>query len=223
MLVDNDNRIITFTLSASDGVVRLGSSRVHLLTINDNEPSLRRVLISFGSADAPTVFGNDQWNYAYTDAPNTSFTLPNLKRSDGVATTFGLVVVSPLTAQDLGKVTGLNSGPFPDNALKEYWYVPGPSQGITRGFQITQLDNAVTYQVRAMGNTTAVSVDGKNTMTMAVNGVQKVINDVTNNVTQVLTWTGVMSSATIISVELTDTDAGGICPLNVMELSWYEP
>jgi hypothetical protein len=221
-LVDNADRIITLTLSASDGVVRLGSSRVHILTVTDNEPSLRRVLISFGSVDAPTVFGSDQWNYAYTDAPNTSFTLPNLKRSDGVATNLGLVVVSPLTAQDLGKVTGLNSGPFPDNALKEYWYVPGPSQGITRGFQITQADNTVTYQIRAMGNTTAVSTDGKNTMTMSVNGVQKIINDVTNNITQVLTWTGVMSSATIISVDLTDTDGGGICPLNVMEISWYE-
>ena len=221
-LVDNADRIITFTLSAADGVVRLGSSRVHILTITDNEPSLRRVLVSFGSVDAPTVFGNDQWNYAYTDNPNTGYTLTNLKRSDGVVTNFGLVVTSPLTAQDLGKVTGLNSGPFPDNALKEYWYVPGPSQGITRGFQITQADNSVTYQIRAIGNTTVVSSDGKNTMTMAVNGVQKVITDVTNNVTQVLTWTGVMSSATIITVDLTDTDGGGICPLNAMEISWYE-
>jgi len=220
--VDNANRIITFTLSATDGVVRLGSSRVHLLTITDNEPSLRRVLITFGTATAPAPFGNDQWNLAYTNTPNGTYQLTNLIRSDGVATSLNLVVVSPLTAQDLGKITGLNSGPFPDNALKEYWYVPGPSQGITRSFQITQANNAVTYQVRAMGNTTLVSADGKNTMTMAVNGVQKVITDVTNNITQVLTWPGVMSVASIISADLTDTDGGGICPLNVMEISWYE-
>lgn len=220
--VDNTPRIITFTISATDGVVKPGAATVHILTITDNEPSLRRILISFGTAAAPSVFGNDHWNEAYTNTPNGTYSLMNLVRSDGVATGLNLVVVTPLTPQDRGKVTGLNSGPFPDNALKEYWYVPGPDQGITRGFQITQADNAITYKIRAMGNTTATSTDGKNTMTMAVNGVEKVIDDVTNNLTQLMEWAGVMSSASIITVDLTDTDGGGICPLNVMEISWFE-
>lgn len=221
-VTDNVNQVITFTISASDGVVRIGSSTVHILTITDNEPSLRRVLISFGSATAPTVFGNDQWNYAHSNDPNASASWTNLVRSDGVVTNLGLVITSPLTPQPLGKTTGLNSGAFPDNALREYWYVPGPAQGITRGFQITQANNAVSYQFRMIGSTTVVSTDGKNTMTVAVKGVQKVINDVTNNVSEVLVWADVMATASIIPVDLTDSATGGICPINALEISWYE-
>jgi hypothetical protein len=219
---DNPHQVITFTLASADGVVRLGPGTVHILTITDNEPSLRRVLISFGGINGSTMFGNDQWNYAYSDAPNAGSSWTNLVRSDGVVTNLAIVVTSPLTAQPLGKTTGLNSGAFPDNALREYWYVPGPSQGITRGFEIRQANNAIPYQVRIIGSTTSVSSDGKNTMTVAVRGVQKVINDVTNNVSEVLTWTDVMSAASIITVDLTDSATGGLCPINALEISWYE-
>lgn len=221
-VTDNINQIITFTITAADGVVRIGTNTVHILTITDNEPSLRRVLISFGSATAPSVFGNDQWNYAHKNDPNVGSSWTSLVRSDGVVTNLSLVVTSPLTPQPLGKTTGLNSGAFPDNALREYWYVPGPTQGITRGFQITQANNAIHYQVRIIGSTTVVSTDGKNTLTAAVAGVQKIMDDVTNNVSNVLVWTDVMAAASIITVDLTDAAAGGICPINALEISWYE-
>jgi hypothetical protein len=99
---------------------------------------------------------------------------------------------------------------------------PGPNQGITRGFSILQLDDAVAYTIKIHGGTTSVSADGKNTMTIAINGVLKVIEDVTNNVSQTLVWNNFNPTVSIFTVNLTDTDGGGICPINAMEISWYE-
>lgn len=216
---DNADRLIFFTISGGGGVVRPAGNINYVLTITDNEPTLQRVLISFGSATAPLVTGPDSWNHAYTNIPDPGVTWSNLVRADGVATTFDLSIISPLTPQPLGKTTGINSGVFPDNAMKEYWYVPEPPQGVSRSFSILQLDNTKQYTIRIHGGTTFVSSDGKNTMTIEINGDQKSINDVTNNVTQVLQWT-LSPVASIFTVTL--TDGGGFCPINAMEISWYE-
>lgn len=218
--VDNPDRIIFFTISGGSGVVRPAGNISYVLTITDNEPTLQRVLISFGSATAPLVTGADSWNHAYTNTPDAGVTWSDLVRADGAATTFDLSIVSPLTPQPLGKTTGINSGVFPDNAMKEYWYVPEPPQGVSRSFSILQLDNTKEYTIRIHGGTTFVSSDGKNTMTIAVNGEQKSINDVTNNVTQVLQWVK-NPTASIFTITLVDTDGGGFCPINAMEISWY--
>lgn len=219
---DNPDRMIFFTISGGSGVVRPGGNINFVLSVLDNEPTLMRVLVSFGGASAPQVSGTDVWNYAYTNTPNAGYALNNLKRADGVVMPFDLSVVTPLSPQDLGKTTGINSGVFPDNAMKEYWYVPGPSQGISRSFQILQLNNSVDYTIRIHGGTTFVSPDGRNTMTISVNGVQKSIENVTDNVVQVLEWNNISPVASIFTIVLTDTDGGGICPINVLEISWYE-
>jgi hypothetical protein len=220
--VDNDNRIIFFTISSGGGVVRPGGNINYVLTITDNEPTLKQVLISFGSASAPLITGADKWNHAYTNIADAGVTWSNLIEADGTATPFDLTIISPLTPQPLGATTGINSGVFPDNAMKEYWYVPGPAQGISRGFSILQLNNAVQYTIRIQGGTTFASADGKNTMKVAVNGDQKSIDDITNNVTQALQWTTISPVASIFNIVLTDTDGGGFCPINAMEISWYE-
>ncbi len=218
---DNADRIIFFTISSGSGVVRPGGNINFILTIKDNEPTLQRVLVSFGSASAPMITGVDTWNHAYTNIPDAGVSWTNLSRADDVATPIDLTINSPLTPQPLGATTGINSGVFPDNAMKEYWYVPGPAQGISRSFSILQLDNATTYTIRIHGGTTFASLDGRNTMTISVNGVQKSLNDVTGNVTQVLEWTNISPSASIFNITLTDTDGGGFCPINAMEISWY--
>lgn len=219
--VDNVDRIIFFTISSGGGVVRPGGNINYILTITDNEPTLQRVLVSFGSVSAPLITGVDTWNHAYTNIPDPGVSWTNLSRADGVATPYDLTINSPLTPQPLGATTGINSGVFPDNAMKEYWYVPGPTQGISRSFSLLQLDNATQYTIRIHGGTTFVSPDGRNTMTVSVNGVQKSINDVTGNVTQVLEWTNINPSASIFNIMLTDTDGGGFCPINAIEISWY--
>ena len=216
-VVDNENRKITFTLSAATGVVRLGSNLVYELTIVDNEPTLRKILISFGTSTAPLVTGTDSWNHVYGSPQNGDLTWSNLVRSDGAATSIGVLVNSVLTPQPLGKTTGINSGVFPDNALKEYWYVP--VDGATRGFSIIQLDNSKAYTIRIHGGTTVTSTGG-NAMIISVNGTVKNLADITNNVTEVLTWADVVPAAAIITINL--TDGSGICPINAMELSWYE-
>ncbi|MBX2971067.1 MAG: hypothetical protein KF803_16995 [Cyclobacteriaceae bacterium] len=220
--VDNANRVITFTITAGGGVVRPGSALSFELTITDNEPTLRQVFVSFGTATAPLVTGFSTWNHAYTDLPNAGVTFSNLVRADGTATTIDLTVITPLTAQPLGPVTGINSGAFPDNALKEYWYVPGPSEGITRSFSLLQLNDAFTYTIRIHGGTTFVSSDGVNTMTVSINGDQKVLADVSNNVTQVLQWVTISPVASTFTFDLTDTNGGGICMINALEISWFE-
>lgn len=219
---DNPDRIIFFTISSGTGVVRPGGNINFVASIVDNEPTLMRVLVSFGSATAPLVTGPDTWNHAYTNIPDPGVSWSNLKRADGVVTTYDLSIVSPLTPQPLGKTTGINSGAFPDNAMKEYWYVPGPPQGISRSFTLLQLDNDKTYTIRIHGGTTFVAAEGRNTMTISINGVQKSIENVTDNVSQVLEWTGISPVASIFTITLTDTDGGGICPINALELSWYE-
>lgn len=219
---DNENRVVFFTISSGTGVVRPGGNINYVLTIKDDDPTLRRVLISFGSAGAPQVQGAEQWNHAYTDTPDAGVSWSNLLRADAVTTTIDLGIDLPLSPQPLGKTTGINSGVFPDNALKEYWYVPGPAQGITRGFSLYQLNNAIEYTIRIHGGTTVLAAGGVNTMTVSVNGIQKSINDVTNNTTQVLEWVNINPIASIFNVELTDTDGGGICMINAMEISWYE-
>lgn len=220
--VDNNDHIIFFTISSGSGVVRPGGNINYVLTITDNEPTLKRVLISFGSASAPLVTGADRWNHAYTNIPDAGVSWPDLLQATGTATSFDLVINSPLTPQPLGATTGINSGAFPDNAMKEYWYVPGPAQGISRSFSILQLNNAVQYTVRIHGGTTFASMDGKNTQKVSVNGDQKSIEDITNNVTQVLEWINITPVASIFTIVLTDTDGGGFCPINAMEISWYE-
>lgn len=220
--VDNANREITFTITAGGGVVRPGSDLTFDLTITDNEPTLRQVFVSFGTATAPLVTGFGTWNHAYTDLPNAGVTFSNLVRADGTATPIDLTIITPLTAQPLGPVTGINSGAFPDNALKEYWYVPGPSEGITRSFSLLQLNDAVTYSIRIHGGTTFVSSDGINTMTVSINGDQKVLTDVSNNVTEVLQWANISPVASTFTFNLTDTNGGGICVINALEISWFE-
>lgn len=219
---DNPDRMIFFTVSSGSGVVRPGGNINFVISIIDNEPTLMRVLVSFGSATAPLVTGTDVWNHAYTNIPDPGVSWNNMKRADGMVTPYDLSIVSPLTPQPLGKTTGINSGAFPDNAMKEYWYVPGPSQGISRSFSILQLDNDREYTIRVHGGTTFVSGDGRNTMTISINGVQKSIENVTDNVSQVLEWTAINPVASIFTITLTDTDGGGICPINALELSWYE-
>lgn len=218
---DNPDRIIFFTISGGSGVVRPGGNINYVLTITDNEPTLQRVLISFGGASAPLVTGIDTWNHAYTNIPDAGVSWINLSRADGNATPYDLTINSPLTPQPLGTTTGINSGVFPDNAMKEYWYVPGPSQGISRSFSLLQLDNTIQYNIRIHGGTTFTSPDGRNTMTISVNGDQKSLNEITGNVTQVLQWTNINPIATIFTITLTDTDGGGFCPINAMEISWY--
>lgn len=221
-LVDNENREIIFTLTNAVGAIRLGTSLSYSLTVLDDEPTLRKILISFGRSTGPLITGSETWNHAYDDFPESGDTWLNLVRSDGVATEIGILINTYLTSQAMGKVTGTNSGTFPDNALKDYWYVPGPNQGITRGFSITQLDNSIPYSFKIIGGTTLVSSDGRNTMTVSVDGEQKSILDVTNNVNNPLLWMDKTPSASIITINLTDTDGGGICPISAMEISWYE-
>lgn len=220
--VDNANRVITFTISATSGAVRTGTNISYVLTITDNEPTLRTVFISFGRANAPLVTGSDTWNHLYDDSPSGGDSWSNLLRSDGVATGIGVSMNSSLTPQPHGPVTGINSGAFPDNAMKEYWYVPGPNQGITRGFSITFLNNDTPYTFKIYGGTTQVSADGHNTMTVSVEGDQKSIFDVTNNATEFLLWQDVHPVASKVTINLTDTDGGGICMINAMSISWYE-
>lgn len=220
--IDNENQIIVFTISSGSGVVRPGGNINYVLTVVDNEPTQRTVLISFGRASAPLVDGPSTWNHLYDDSPSATDTWNNFKRSDGVVTNIGLVMNSSLTPQPLGSITGINSGVFPDNALKEYWYVPGPNQGITRGFSLLQLDDNVQYTIKIHGGTSQISSDGRNTMTISVEGDQKNIQDVTNNVTQVLQWVNKSPVASKLTINLTDSDGGGICPMNAMEISWYE-
>lgn len=220
--VDNENRLVFFTISSGGGVVRPAGNINYVLTLVDNEPTLRTVFISFGRASAPFVGGVQTWNHLYDDSPSAPDTWSNFKRSDGVVTNIGLVMNSSLTPQPLGSITGINSGVFPDNAMKEYWYVPGPLQGITRGFSLLQLDDNVQYTIKIQGGTTQISADGRNTMTISVEGDQKNIQDVTNNVTQVLQWLNKFPVASKLTINLTDTDGGGICPMNAMEISWYE-
>lgn len=220
--VDNNNRLIQFVISYGTGVVRPGGTINHIITLTDNEPTLRSVFLSFGRASAPLVTGPNAWNHIYSDNPIAGTTWSNLIRSDGAETTFDLVVDTYLTPQPHGQVTGINSGVFPDNAMKEYWYVPGPDQGITRGFRIVQLDNDVSYTIKIHGGTNQVSTDGKNTMTISVNGTQKILDNVTNNVTQILSWESINPLVSIFTINLTDSPVGGICPINAMEISWYE-
>jgi hypothetical protein len=220
--VDNANRVVTFAITAGGGVVRPGNDLQFELTLTDNEPTLRQLFISFGTATAPLVTGFGTWNHAYTDLPNAEVTFSNLLRADGVATPIDLTIITPLTAQPLGPVTGINSGVFPDNAMKEYWYVPGPSEGITRSFSLRQLNDAVTYSIRIHGGTTYVSGDGINTMTVSIDGDQKVLNDVTDNVTEVLQWVNISPVASTFTIDLVDTNGGGICMINAMEISWFE-
>ncbi|MCB0493063.1 MAG: hypothetical protein KDC93_11685 [Cyclobacteriaceae bacterium] len=220
--VDDENLVIFFSVSSGTGVIRPGGNINYVLTIKDDDPTLRKVLISFGGAGAPQVQGTEQWNHAYTNTPDAGASWSNLSRADAVTTTIDLGIDLPLSPQPLGKTTGINSGVFPDNALKEYWYVPGPAQGITRGFSLYQLNNATEYTIRIHGGTTVLAAGGVNTMTISINGIQKSINDVTNNTTQVLEWININPVASIFNVELTDTDGGGICMINAMEISWYE-
>lgn len=219
---DNPDRVIFFSISSGSGVVRPGGNINFVASIIDNEPTLMRVMVSFGSATAPLVTGPDAWNHAYTNIPDPGVSWNDLKRADGVVTTYDLSIVSPLTPQPLGKITGINSGVFPDNAMKEYWYVPGPAQGISRSFTLQQLNNDKQYTIRIHGGTAFVSADGRNTMTISINGVQKSIENVTDNVSQVLEWTNLSPVASIFTITLTDTDGGGICPINALEISWYE-
>jgi K+-transporting ATPase A subunit len=59
-------------------------------------------------------------------------------------------------------------------------------------------------------------------MTVSINGDQKVLADVTNNVTQVLQWVNISPVASTLTFDLTDTNGGGICMINALEISWFE-
>lgn len=216
-LADNVNRKIIFTLSSSSGVVRLGQNIAYELTITDNDPTLRKVFISFGSSTAPKVTGTEVWNHAYAYPKKKDTVFTDFVRSDGVSIPISIRINSVLTPQPHGATTVNNNGVFPDNALKEYWFVP--LEADTRGFSLIQLDDSKVYTFRIHGGIKS-SISPVNEMIVSVNGIQKSIANVADNVSQVLTWTDLVSQNQVITINL--TDGIGFCPINAMEISWYE-
>ncbi|PUZ20302.1 Fibronectin type III domain-containing protein [Chitinophaga costaii] len=125
------------------------------------------------------------WNNT-TSLPYVGLSVPNMKDDEGNATSQTLTITRAFTGTNpAGKVTGNNSGVYPDLVLAESYYVePGDTAEMT----ITGLNQAMTYTFTFFGD----RVDGGSRVSAYKIGNQIVTLEANNNVSNTVQIAGVV-------------------------------
>jgi fibronectin type 3 domain-containing protein len=107
-------------------------------------PNLRNVYVNFNDGSAAEPAQGAPWNNM-NSAPNAGATIANLKDELATSTGFGLTMVDGWTgANNVGPVTGNNSGVYPDNVMQSLYY---DGSGAPRHINITGLSSKGKYNV----------------------------------------------------------------------------
>jgi hypothetical protein len=129
------------TLRATDDHGAVSSTP---LSIAVSFVNLRNVYINFNDGSVAQPAQGVPWNNM-NSAPNTGATIANLKDDSATSTGFGIRLVDAWTgSNNVGPVTGNNSGVYPDNVLQSLYY---DGSGAPRHINITGLSSKGKYNV----------------------------------------------------------------------------
>jgi hypothetical protein len=186
------------------------------------------VLVSFGTSTKsdPSTPG-ETWNLAHTD--NTSgYSLNNLVDTDGNVTGLNIVVDAFMGDSDLG-VTSTPGGQIPVyniTAYSQFWNSVNPT-GTARGFDITGMDNAITYTIKTQGTIRSGTGFGDtNLLTHQLersqpNEQELTVTNCTEDVESLLSFAPLQPTSGEITFR--SVDGTGTSPICLMEISWPAP
>lgn len=179
------------TVNVTDGAGGVGTLTVNII-VNDVVPPSETVYMSMRYASAPAA---SPWNNI--NATNTT----GLKNANGVVTTTGIEFMGTgWNAGDAGAVTGNNSGVYPDNVIRDYfWFgIYGAPETIT--MNLKGLTAGAKYNVTLFGSSSWSAFPDNGTTIYTINGVSKSIH-VQGNSQNTVTFTNIIPNASgIISV-----------------------
>ena len=161
----------------------------------------------FGTPNAGSV-----WNDIYGSTVN-------LYNDNNQQTTVGLTFLTDAwNTYDQGAVTGNNSGVYPDNAIKDYYYFGIFGAPDTVSFKLTNLDPAVKYNLNLLGSTTFTGSGDNGSTVYTINAVSKVLS-VQDNQQNLAKFTDLVPDAdSTITVTMTKFEDAPAGYLNAMVL-----
>lgn len=182
---------VTVNVTDAAGAV---TSVSYTLTVVNVAPPSEKVFISakYTSADAPAPWNNI-----------SAVTNNNLKNNDGVTTSIGIDFLGTnWNAGNAGAVTGNNTGVYPDEVIKDYfWFgIYGAPETVT--FNLKGLNPASKYNVTLFGSSSWTGAGNNGTTIYTINGVQKPLY-VDNNQQNTVTFSKITPNASgIIAVNM---------------------
>jgi hypothetical protein len=174
------------SLSVSDGAGGVATIGFNI-TVNNIEISTNKWYVNMQYNELPG--GPSPWNNVNTLTAN------NLRDQNNTVTAVDFQVVSNgLYAFNGGSVTGSNSGVYPDNVLRDYFYfgIFGASETIDLRF--SSLDPGSTYNITLHAGSSWGGVPDNGTTVFTINGVSKSLY-VQNNTQNTVTFTGISPTA----------------------------
>jgi hypothetical protein len=186
-----------------------GTSTTKTINVGVTDKNTRSVFINFGS----TTVANAPWNN-WLGAKASGAAITALKDETNTATTIAVTnTIAWGGLNDLGHVTGNNSGVYPDSVLASGLLdATGP-----KTFTITGLNNAMKYNVVFVGS---MNEGGNNTVEYSSGTTKDTLNS-KYNTNQTANVNGLTPNSGSISV--TATRILGTSYLNAMVIEEYDP
>lgn len=203
---DQGSYAVTATVSDGNGGT---GSQTFTITVSDVDPN-KRIFINFtdGSFTSPAPWNNTTKNPAIND------NYPSLKDHTGATTTIGFRVTSNWEGIPAGTNTGVNtgnnSGVYPDNVMRSFWFTNTAVQTI----RIYGLSPTSKYNFTFFGSRCCVSDDRTGFYT--INGTTVTLNAANNSQNTVSLNNMVPNAAGELTLTLTKAAAAQFSYLNAM-------
>ena len=200
------------TLRATDNHGAVSSTPLNITVTFVN---LRNVYVNFNDGSANEPAQGAPWNNM-NSAPNTGATIANLKDDSATSTGFGIRLVDAWTgANNVGPVTGNNSGVYPDNVMQSLYY---DGSGAPRHINITGLSSKGKYNVIFYSGRAGVS---DNRITNYTIGSQTVSLNGASNTNQTVQINNVSADASgNISITAMQDPGAAFTYINALQLQY---
>lgn len=175
------------TLSVSDGAGGTGTTNFTITVVNV-EPSTNKWYVNMQYNQLPG--GASPWNNV-----NGLTAGNNLKDQSGATTPVSLqFMTTAWNAYSGGAVTNTNTGVYPDNVLRDYYYFGIFGAPETVDFRINGLDPAYKYNITLMAGSSWTGVADNGTTVFTINGDARPLY-VQNNTQNTVTFTSLVPDA----------------------------
>jgi hypothetical protein len=200
------------SLQATDNHSAVSSTPLNITVTFAN---LRNVYVNFNDGSAAEPAQGAPWNNM-NSAPNAGASIANLKDDSATSTGFGIRMVDTWTgANNVGPVTGNNSGVYPDNVLQSLYY---DNSLVARHINITGLSSKGKYNVIFFAGRADVT-DSRTTHYAA--GDQSVQLNAASNASQTVQLNNLSPDANgNIAITLTPDASSSFIYINALQLQY---
>jgi large repetitive protein len=180
-----DAGVYQISISVTDvngGVV----TKVVTITVVDTAPTSEKIFVNIKHNGSPA---SSPWNNV--TGVNTSGLINNLGENTGVGLQF---LTTYWNTYNEGATTGNNTGVYPDNVIRDYYYFGIFGAPNTIDFKVTALDPAIKYNITLFASSRWSGSSNNGTTNYTLNSVTKSIN-VQNNQTNTVTFSNISPDA----------------------------